>query len=65
MSCTQENITFILDESSKNFVVNVENNNINIPKNGLFVSILNIGIADDNGKLIPTTPYTEVKNNKK
>ena len=54
-----ENITFLLNEKSNNFEIDVEEYDIYIPKEGLYIGLLNLGQADENGKLIPASPYTE------
>ncbi len=52
-----EDITVLLDEKSTKVDVDLEKYNITLPKEGFFISLLNLGKTDENGKLIPTTPF--------
>lgn len=59
-----ESITIVLNEESTIVNLNLEKYTIDLPKNGLFVGILNLGPTDETGKLIPTTPYIDKKTEK-
>jgi len=52
-----EDITVVLDEKSTKVDVDLDKYNITLPKEGFFISLLNLGVTDENGKLIPTTPF--------
>lgn len=45
------------------FILNVSEENIIIPKNGLFVSVQVLGYTDKNGKLLPNKKFKEIKTN--
>jgi hypothetical protein len=52
-----ENITVVLDEESTKVDVDLEDYNITLPEEGFFISLLNLGKTDEDGKLISTTPF--------
>lgn len=52
-----EDIIVVLNEKLKIAEVNLENLRIEVPPNGLFVSVLNLGETDENGILISTSPF--------
>ena len=55
-------ITFIATEQDKDlYELDVEDQYIYMPKDGIFVSLQVLGYADDNEKLIPNKKYKEVK----
>jgi len=59
---TYENIVFIATEKDEEFyTLDLKENNIYIPKSGIFVSVQIIGFTDEKGKLIPNKKYQEVK----
>jgi hypothetical protein len=58
-----KNITVILDEKSTLVELDVEKYNIELPLEGIFVSIINLGKVDENNKLISETPF-QLKNSK-
>lgn len=51
------NITVVLDEKTTEVDIDLESYNITLPKEGFFISLLNLGKADEDGKLIPITPF--------
>jgi len=57
-----ENITCLFNEKSNTFEIDIDKYNIYLPKEGLYVGLLNLGLADETGELIPTTPYIEKTN---
>jgi hypothetical protein len=59
-----EFITIVFDEKTDTTKLVLENQNIYIPQEGCFVAFLNLGPADENGNLIPTSPYYERKTSK-
>lgn len=52
-----DEITTVLNQKRRKNSIDLEKYNIEIPKNGLFVGLKNLGPIDDNGKLISKTPY--------
>ncbi len=52
-----ENITIVLNEKSTIANLNLEKYNINLPSEGVFIGILNLGKTDKNGKLVSTSPF--------
>lgn len=57
-----EKVIFRVTEASDSvFELNIEDNDIFIPKNGIFVSIQILGYTDKQGKLLPNKKYQEVK----
>lgn len=57
-----EKVIFRVTEKSDSvFELNIEDNDIFIPKNGIFVSIQILGYTDKQGKLLPNKKYQEVK----
>ncbi|WP_273567737.1 carboxypeptidase-like regulatory domain-containing protein [Maribacter halichondriae] len=57
-----ENIVFSIDEKQdKVFELDVLSKSLFIPENGIFVSLQVLGYADDNGKLVDSKKYREVK----
>lgn len=62
---TYDKIVFRVTEASESiFEVNVTNNDIFMPKDGLFVSLQVLGYTDKAGKLLPNKKYREVKTSK-
>ena len=57
-------ITLIFDEKTDTSKLNIEIQQIYLPKNGCFISLLNLGPADENGNLIPTSPFYEKQTSK-
>ena len=62
-----EIITIKIDEKLKIASLDLENYDIEIPKEGFFVGMLNLGKTDINGKLISSSPfvYKKIKNKTK
>ncbi len=59
---TYENIMFRVTEKSDNvFELNIDPNDIYLPKNGIFISIQILGYTDKAGKLLPNKKYREIK----
>jgi len=59
---TYENIMFWVTEQSDNvFELNIDPNDIYLPKNGIFISIQILGYTDKAGKLLPNKKYREIK----
>ena len=59
---TYDKIIFRVTEASESvFEVDVSDNNIFIPKEGMFVSLQVLGYTDKAGKLLPNKKYREVK----
>lgn len=57
-----ETIVFRATEiNGDSFTLNVEDFNIYVPNNGLFVSLQVLGYTDQNGKLLPNKKYKEVQ----
>jgi hypothetical protein len=57
-----EKVIFRVTEQSENvFELDITENDIFIPKNGIFVSIQILGYTDKQGKLLPNKKYQEVK----
>jgi hypothetical protein len=57
-----EKVVFRVTEQSENvFELDITENDIFIPKNGIFVSIQILGYTDKKGKLLPNKKYQEVK----
>ena len=62
---TYDKITFIATEKSKSVIeLDVKDNDIYVPKNGMFVSVQILGYTDKLGKLLPNKKYKEVKTKK-
>jgi len=62
---TYEKVIFRVTEKSESvFELDVSENDIFIPKNGIFVSIQILGYTDKQGKLLPNKKYQEVKTRK-
>ncbi len=60
-----EKIIFRVTEQSENvFELDITENDIFIPKNGIFASIQILGYTDKQGKLLPNKKYQEVKTRK-
>lgn len=60
-----EKVIFRVTEQSENvFELDITENDIFIPKNGIFVSIQILGYTDKQGKLLPNKKYQEVKTRK-
>lgn len=60
-----ENVVFrVTQESESVFELNIKENDIFIPKSGIFVSIQILGYTDKLGKLLPNKKYQEVKTRK-
>lgn len=60
-----EKVLFRVTEKSESvFELDITENDIFIPKNGLFVSIQILGYTDKQGKLLPNKKYQEVKTRK-
>ncbi|MEM9680544.1 MAG: hypothetical protein AAF901_09495 [Bacteroidota bacterium] len=59
---TYETIVFRATEKDGDYhLLNVEDQNIYIPEEGLFVSIQVLGYTDKSGKLLPNKKYKEIK----
>ena len=59
---TYDEIIFIATEKTeKVYELDVSENDIYMPKKGLFASLQVLGYADDKGKLLPNKKYQEVK----
>ena len=56
-----ENITLIINEKYKVVKLNLSKYNIELPSEGIFVSILNLGITNKQGSLVATKPYKPKK----
>lgn len=57
-----ENIVFrVTEKNGDAYHVDVTDQNIIMPKNGVFVSIQVLGYTDKNGKLLPNKKYKEIK----
>lgn len=50
-------ILVVLDHKSKTFDINVEKHRIDLPEEGVFVGITNLGPLDEEGRFIPTEPF--------
>lgn len=60
-----ETIVFrVTQESEAVFELDINKNNILIPKNGIFVSVQILGYTDKEGKLLPNKKYQEIKTKK-
>jgi hypothetical protein len=59
-----ENITVLFNEKTDKLKIDLETHQIYIPQTGCFISLLNLGPADENGVLIPTSPFYERKTKK-
>lgn len=60
-----EKVIFRVTEQSENvFELDITENDIFIPKNGIFVSTQILGYTDKQGKLLPNKKYQEVKTRK-
>lgn len=58
---TYEEPVFVVNETIKNsFSLDVSNLEIQLPKEGFFVSIQVLGYTDKNGKLLPNKKYKEI-----
>lgn len=61
-SIPYENIVFSIDEKQdKIFELDVLSKSLFIPENGIFISLQVLGYADNNGKLVDSKKYREVK----
>ncbi|WP_178984768.1 carboxypeptidase-like regulatory domain-containing protein [Winogradskyella helgolandensis] len=56
---TAESITILFDEKTDQLKIDLEQHQIYLPKNGLYIALLNLGPADAEGNLIPTSPFYE------
>lgn len=57
-----DNIIFgVTQNSKKTFEIDVDEYDVFIPKNGIFVSVQVLGYTDPKGKLLPNKKYREVK----
>ncbi len=57
-----EKIIFrVTEQKEEVFELDIDKNNIYLPKNGLFVSIQALGYTDKRGKLLPNKKYREIK----
>ncbi|MBO3116672.1 carboxypeptidase-like regulatory domain-containing protein [Winogradskyella sp. DF17] len=61
---TSDTLTIQFNEKTDKLKINLESHQIYLPKNGLFISLLNLGPANAEGKLIPTSPYYEQETKK-
>lgn len=61
---TSDIILLSFNEKSDLNKLSLENKNIYLPKNGCFITLLNLGPSDETGSLIPTTPYFEKETSK-
>ena len=62
---TYDELVFIVNETNEEvYELNITENDIYIPKTGIFVSVQVMGYADRKGKLIPNKKYKEVKTRK-
>lgn len=62
---TYEEMVFLVTKlDDKFFELNISEEAIYMPKNGLFISIQVLGYTDKNGKLLPNKKYREVKTSK-
>ena len=52
---------WVTEQSDNVFELNIDPNDIYLPKNGIFVSIQILGYTDKTGKLLPNKKYREVK----
>lgn len=58
------NIVFrTTEKDGDKFTLNVEDEDIFIPKNGVFISLQVLGYTDNNGKLLSNKKYKEIKSN--
>ncbi len=59
---TYDKIIFIATEKTEEvYELDVSENDLYVPKKGLFISLQVIGYADEKGKLLPNKKYQEVK----
>jgi hypothetical protein len=59
---TFSKMVFVATEENEDFyTLDIKDQNIFIPKDGIFVSIQVLGFTDDKGKLLPNKKYQEVK----
>ena len=59
---TFSKLVFVATEKNEDFyTLDVKEQNIFIPKDGVFVSVQVLGFTDDKGKLLPNKKYQEVK----
>jgi len=54
-------VVMATEQSGDYFEMNLDDYNVMIPDDGLFVSIQVLGYADTNGKLLPNKKYKEIK----
>ena len=54
-----ESITIVCNEKTDKLKIDLEQYQIYLPKNGFYLSLLNLGPANHKGQLIPTSPYYE------
>lgn len=61
-SITNETMAFrVTEKNGDEYIYDVENKNIFIPEDGIFISIQVLGYTDKNGKLLPNKKYKEIK----
>jgi hypothetical protein len=66
-SLTSDMLVFRVTEKNNSkgkFSLNIEDQHIYIPKNGIFISVQVLGYTDDKGKLLPNKKYREVETKK-
>ncbi|WP_179335395.1 peptidase associated/transthyretin-like domain-containing protein [Winogradskyella costae] len=56
---TMEPIVILFNEKTDKLNIDLEQHQIYLPKNGFYLSLLNLGPADTEGNLIPTSPFYE------
>ncbi|SDH88035.1 carboxypeptidase-like regulatory domain-containing protein [Winogradskyella thalassocola] len=56
---TTESIVILFNEKTDKLNIDLEQHQIYLPKNGLYLALLNLGPADAEGNLIPTSPFYE------